>query len=102
METLLSFAGVAGAVCCVTMYAAVSCGRIDAEKPIFFLVNGVGAALILVGASTQFDIGDLGTVAQELIWAAISLYGGARAYMKTPAYARLRAAYVERMLAMRH
>jgi hypothetical protein len=89
METLSSFAGLAGAVCCVAMYAAVSFGKIDAEKPLFFLVNGVGAALILVGASTEFDLGDMGTVAQELIWAAISLYGAARAYMKTPAWARV-------------
>lgn len=89
METLLSLTGLVGAACCVAMYAAVSFGKIDAEKPVFFLVNGLGAALILVGASTEFDLGDLGTVAQELIWAAISLYGAARAYMKTPAWARL-------------
>lgn len=90
MEAFLSFAGIVGAICCVAMYAAVSFGRIDAEKPVFFVVNGLGAVLILVGASTEFDIGDLGTVAQELIWAAISLYGATRAYMKTAAWARMR------------
>ncbi|PZO47235.1 MAG: hypothetical protein DCF16_17980 [Alphaproteobacteria bacterium] len=86
MEALLSFAGIVGAVCCVAMYAAVSFGKINAEKPLFFLVNGVGAGLILIGAAQEFDIGDLGTIAQELIWAAISLYGAARAYAKTPAW----------------
>ena len=70
------------------MYAAVSFGKINAEKPLFFLVNGVGAGLILIGAAQEFDIGDLGTIAQELIWAAISLYGAARAYAKTPAWQR--------------
>lgn len=93
MEALLSLSGIVGAVCCVAMYAAVSFGKIDADKPLFFLVNGVGAGLILIGAAQEFDIGDLGTVGQELIWAAISLYGAARAYAKTPAMARAREAW---------
>lgn len=93
MEELLSFAGIVGAVCCVAMYAAVSFGKIDADKPLFFLVNGIGAGLILIGAAQEFDLGDLGTVGQELIWAAISLYGAARAYAKAPTFARVRAAW---------
>lgn len=97
MEAFLSFAGIVGAICCVAMYAAVSFGRVDADKPIFFVVNGLGAVLILIGASTEFDIGDLGTVAQELIWAAISAYGAARAYMKTEAWARLRATWASQL-----
>ena len=92
MEALLSFAGIVGAVCCVAMYAAVSFGKIDADKPLFFLVNGVGAGLILIGAAQEFDLGDLGTVGQELTWAAISLYGAARAYAQTPTFARMREA----------
>ncbi|MEQ1715813.1 MAG: hypothetical protein ABL907_07500 [Hyphomicrobium sp.] len=62
------------------MYAAVSFGKVSAEKPLFFLVNALGAGLVLIGASQQFDVGDLGTIIQELIWAAISLIGGARAW----------------------
>lgn len=80
MDTLLSLSGIAGAICCVGMYAAVSFGVISAERPLFFIVNGIGAALILAGASHQFDVGDIGTIAQELIWAIISLIGGARAW----------------------
>ncbi len=90
MEALLSFAGIVGAICCVAMYAAVSFGKIDADKPLFFLVNGIGAGLILIGAAHEFDIGDLGTVGQELTWAAISLYGAGRAYAKTPAWTHVR------------
>lgn len=92
MEALLSLSGVIGAICCVAMYAAVSFGKIEADNPLFFLVNGVGAGLILIGASQEFDIGDLGTVGQELIWAAISLCGAARAYAKTPIFVRIRQA----------
>jgi hypothetical protein len=64
------------------MYAAVSLGKVSAEKPIFFAVNAVGAVLVLVGASHQFDIGDTGTIGQELIWAGISIAGGVRAWVR--------------------
>lgn len=82
METLVSLSGIVGALCCVGMYAAVSFGLACADKPMFFFVNGVGAILVLAGASHQFDLGDLGTVGQEMIWAAISLIGGVRAWKR--------------------
>lgn len=80
MEALFSLFGIAGAVCCVGMYAAVSAGKIDSNRPSFFMVNGLGAVLILFGASSQFDAGDIGTVGQELIWALISFGGATRAW----------------------
>jgi FtsH-binding integral membrane protein len=83
METLLSLAGIAGALCCVGMYAAVSVGRISAERPTFFIVNGVGSILILIGCVQEFDMGDLGSIGQELIWAAISLAGLVRVWLKS-------------------
>lgn len=82
MEMILSLSGVVGAALCVGMYAAVSFGKISAERPLFFVVNAIGAVLILFGAAHQFDIGDLGTVAQELIWAAISVIGAVRAWRR--------------------
>jgi len=71
------------------MYAAVSFGRISAEQPLFFLVNALGAVLVLAGASHEFDIGDLGTVAQELTWAAISLIGATRAWLRDGGHMKL-------------
>ena len=62
METLLSMSGILGAACCVGMYAAVSWGRVSSDKPVFFIVNGLGAVLVLIGASHQFDVGDTGAV----------------------------------------
>lgn len=82
METFLSLSGIVGAMFCIGMYAAVSFGKVTADKPFFFAVNGLGAGLVLLGASHQFDIGDLGTIGQELIWAAISLYGALRAWLR--------------------
>ncbi|NJO32307.1 MAG: hypothetical protein HC869_03450 [Rhodospirillales bacterium] len=89
METLLSISGILGAACCVGMYAGVSWGKISADKPAFFIVNGLGAVLILIGASHQFDIGDTGTVGQELIWAGISFAGAVRAWMREGVLSKL-------------
>ena len=89
METLLSFAGIAGALCCVGMYGAVSIGRISAERPTFFVVNGIGSILILVGCIQEFDIGDVGSIGQELIWALISAAGLARVWLKSGGQAKI-------------
>jgi hypothetical protein len=83
MEALQAYAGIVGALCCVGMYAAVSIGRISADKPAFYAVNGVGSLFILSGAAHNFDIGDAGAIGQELIWAIISLFGMGRAFLKT-------------------
>ncbi|MGL4394903.1 MAG: CBU_0592 family membrane protein [Hyphomicrobium sp.] len=82
MDAMMSLSGIVGALCCVGMYAAVSFGKISAERPIFYIVNGLGASLVLVGASHRFDVGDIGTIGQELIWAAISLIGAVRAWTR--------------------
>ncbi len=82
MEHLASFIGVVGAACCVGMYGAVSFGWASAERPLFFAVNGLGAVLVMAGAWHSFDIGDLGTITQELTWALVSAIGVARALRK--------------------
>ena len=81
MEIFNSIMGVVGALCCVAMYAAVSIGRIAASEPVFYVVNGVGALLVMASAAQEFDAGDLGTIAQELIWAAVSGVGATRAWL---------------------
>lgn len=86
METLFSFLGLAGAACCVGMYAAVSFGKISAEAPLFYIVNGIGAALVMAGAWQSFDLGDLGTIAQELTWGVVSFIGAVRASPKCRAF----------------
>ncbi len=35
-----------------------------------------------VGAAAEFDLGDIGTIGQELIWAVISLGGAARIWAR--------------------
>jgi hypothetical protein len=85
MESLLSLCGILGASLCVGMYAAVSFGKVSAERPLYFAFNGAGAILILTGAAHQFDVGDLGTIGQELTWAAISVVGAMRTWMRSEA-----------------
>ena len=91
MENILSLCGLFGAACCVSMFAAVSFGKISAEKPLFFAINGLGSILILIGCSTQFDMGDAGAIGQELIWAVISFAGGFRAFAKAGGLAKAQA-----------
>ena len=79
MELFYAFSGMLGALCCVGMYAAVSVGRVSAERPLFFIINGVGALLVMLGAWHSFDLGDLGTISQELTWAMVSVVGAVRA-----------------------
>lgn len=80
LDVLFSFAGIVGAACCVGMYAAVSLGRASAERPLYFAVNGVGAVLVMVSAWHEFDIGDIGTIMQEIVWTVLSVAGGIRVW----------------------
>lgn len=80
MDLFFSFAGVLGAACCVGMYAAVSLGRVSVERPLYFVVNGLAAVFIMLSACYEFDIGDLGTIVQEIAWSGLSIAGGVRVW----------------------
>lgn len=80
MEILFAAVGIVGALSCVGMYAAVSLGYASTERPLFFIVNGLGAVLVMVGAWHNFDVGDLGTILQEIIWTGLSIAGGVRVW----------------------
>lgn len=85
MDTIFSVVGLVGAACAVGMFAAVALGKISAERPVFYGVNAVGAVFVLAAASREFDIGDLGTMGQELAWAILSFVGLIRACKKRDA-----------------
>lgn len=87
METFFALTGVLGALCCVGVYASVSLGYASADRPMFFIGNGIGAMLVAIGASHQFDTGDLGTIVQELVWVGISVAGALRAVSRRKAIA---------------
>lgn len=75
METIFSIAGVIGAGMCVLAYFLLERGRLSADGTHYYIINGVGAALILAAAFYEYDNGDLGVAVQELCWIAVSLTG---------------------------
>lgn len=75
MDLLFTLFGVLGSVCCVSAYFLQEQEKISAEQPIYYILNGAGASLVLIGAIYSFDGGDLGAILQELCWAAISAMG---------------------------
>jgi len=70
---LIGFVGVA---CVVVTYLLSQIGRMDATRPLYPAVNGVGALLILVSLWYRPNPASL---AIEVFWLAISIVGFIRA-----------------------
>ena len=75
MDLIFSILGLAGAVCCVSMFYAIEQGRLDGNSMAYYIINGIGGALILAAVFYNYDSGDLGSMAVEAAWVVISLMG---------------------------
>ena len=75
IDTILSSLGVLGAVMCVLAYFLLERGILSSERIGYYLLNGIGAVLIMVAAFNEYDNGDLGVAVQELCWIAVSAMG---------------------------
>lgn len=75
IDTIISYLGVLGAVMCVLAYFLLERGVLSADRIGYYLMNGVGAVLILVAAFNEYDSGDMGVAVQELCWIAVSAMG---------------------------
>jgi hypothetical protein len=64
--------GTLGVACIVAMYALLQLGRIAAAQPLFSILNAVGALLILISLSYEFN---WSAALIESIWLAVSLFG---------------------------
>jgi hypothetical protein len=73
---LVGFVGVA---CVVITYLLSQIGRMDATRPLYPAINGVGALLILTSLWFRPNPASL---AIEFFWLAISIVGFARAMAK--------------------
>lgn len=82
METLFSIAGVTGAGMCILAYFLLERGRLSADGINYYVLNGVGALLVLIAAFYSYDNGDLGVAVQELCWIAVSLMGVSKVLKK--------------------
>lgn len=77
--TLPDVIGYAGVACVVGTYLLSQIGRMDATKPLYPAINGVGAAMILV---SLFHRPNPPSIVIELFWLAISIVGFVRALRK--------------------
>lgn len=75
MNWLFDLLGIAGSVCIVVAYYLTISGRLDLRRPLYSLLNAIGATLLLISLSVDFN---LGATVIEGFWLAISLYGFAR------------------------
>ncbi|MHC4940775.1 MAG: CBU_0592 family membrane protein [Planctomycetota bacterium] len=69
--------GIAGSACIVVAYFLTQSGRIEVRRPLYSVLNAVGAALLLISLSVDFN---LGATVIEGFWLLISLYGLARSH----------------------
>lgn len=68
--------GTAGVALIVVMYYLLQSERLAHDNPHYSIWNGVGAVLILISLSHQFN---LSAALMEGFWLAISVYGFVRA-----------------------
>lgn len=69
---LHDFLGAIGVGFIVVMYVLLQLGRTDPNRPIFSILNAIGAAFILI--SLYFDF-NLSAALMEGVWFLVSLYG---------------------------
>jgi len=69
--------GNAGVLLILSCYFLAQSGRIDITQPVYSLLNGLGAVLILVSLIHNFN---LSSFVIEIVWLAISSYGLLRWY----------------------
>jgi hypothetical protein len=80
MDLLFSIMGMIGSVCGVSMYFLLEQDKVTENQYVYYIVNGIGAVLVLIAVNHAFDIGDIGASLQELCWALISIIGTYRVF----------------------
>ncbi len=68
--------GMTGVIIILTAYLALQMGRLDAAAAQYSLLNGLGAALILISLCYNFN---LSSFVIEIAWLLISLFGFVKA-----------------------
>lgn len=72
MNPVFDILGLVGVLLILTAYAALQLGRMDAADRIYSFLNLVGAVLILISLTVDFN---LSAFVIESAWVVISLYG---------------------------
>lgn len=66
------FAGLVGVAMVLAAYLLVQTRTMDARQPMYLVINGVGAVLVLISLLYAFN---LSAFVIQCAWIAISLYG---------------------------
>lgn len=74
-------AGLAGVALVLAAYLLVQMRHLDARRPSYLVVNGIGAILVLVSLLHTFN---LSSFVIQCAWIAISLYGLVRWWRERP------------------
>jgi len=72
---MMTFLGLLGAACVLSMYAMLESGRMSSSDPRFYMVNGVGALLVAISIAADYDSADVGGIVVEAVWVVISVFG---------------------------
>ncbi len=64
--------GMAGVGMILSVYGLVQLDRMDVKAPVYSLLNGAGAALIIISLTVDFN---LSAMVIEVAWLLISLFG---------------------------
>lgn len=73
--TIMTIAGLIGAVLCVAAYILLAMGKLSADRAVYFILNGIGGFLILISIAYDYDGGDSGGLLVEICWVIISIVG---------------------------
>jgi len=75
IEIIMGCLGLVGAAIIVSMYVLLEAEKISSRSAKYYAFNATGALLIMVSIAADFDAGDLGGVAVEVMWLGVSLMG---------------------------
>lgn len=75
MSLVMTILGLSGAALMTAMYWLLQRGSISANNVKFYALNGLGALLITISITYDFDLADLGGIAVEIAWITVSLMG---------------------------
>ncbi len=80
---LIFILGIVGTIFCITAYGLLTAHKISAHSMTFYVMNCIGAILLLISIAWDFDLGDFGGVLIEVCWIVISLYGMLKSVQKS-------------------
>jgi hypothetical protein len=79
IEQFMAVIGMAGAFVVTGTYLAHEMEKLPSRSVLYYVLNAVGAVLILVSVAARYDSGDIGGILVEALWLGVSLIGLAKA-----------------------